>query len=157
MRAAPDPSRQGLRLRLALPVIAAIALAVAGCGTATDTAASQAPPARLIHVGGQVSVELSAAGAQRIQIATGVATAGQGGIYKGLTVVPTAALLYEPDGTTVVYTVTGQLTYTLQIVTVAFISGPLVLIKAGLAPGAQIVTTGAAELLGVQNGVGVQE
>ena len=140
-----------------LAVVGVIGLVTAGCGTAEGSSAAVAPPAKVVPAGGQVSVELSPAGAQRIQIATGQAIAGTGGLYKGLTVVPTSALLYEPDGTTVVYTVTGTLTYTIRIVTVSFINGPDVLIKAGLAPGTEIVTEGAAELLGVQNGVGVQE
>ena len=71
-------------------------------------------------------------------------------------VVPYAALLYEPDGSTVVYQVTGPRTYTRQPVSVSKIAGGLVYIGRGLAPGAQVVTAGAEELLGVEDGVGVQ-
>ena len=54
-----------------------------------------------------------------------------------------------------IYTVTGPLTYTLVPVTVASIQGNQVYL-AGLAPGTTVVTVGGEELLGVQEGVGVQ-
>jgi hypothetical protein len=54
-----------------------------------------------------------------------------------------------------VYTVTGPLTYTLATVGVASMQGSRVYLT-GLAPGTQVVTVGGEELLGVQDGVGVE-
>jgi hypothetical protein len=100
---------------------------------------------------GVLSVVLTPLGAQRIGIQTAPSVAA-----KKLVAVPYQALLYEPSGQTVVYTRTGTYTYTRQYVTVATINGNQVLVSAGLPAGVPVVTVGAEELLGVQNGVGVQ-
>jgi multidrug efflux pump subunit AcrA (membrane-fusion protein) len=63
-------------------------------------------------------------------------------------------LLYEPDGTTAVYVPAGQLTYQRHFVKVAAINGDTVVASSGVLPGQAVVTAGAEELLGVQNGVG---
>ncbi len=135
----------------ALLIIIAVA-ALAGCGR-TATAASQPPPAH-VRPGshGAVSVVLTPLGAQRAGLQTTVAArAGR----SGEAVVPYSALLYQADGSSVVYTVTGPLTYTLVPVTVASIQGNGVYLT-GLAPGTTVVSVGGEELLGVQDGVGVQ-
>ena len=46
--------------------------------------------------------------------------------------------------------------FTIRFVTVAVINGNQVVVSQGLAPGTVVVTQGAEELLGVQNGVGVE-
>lgn len=127
----------------------------------TGLAACSAPPAIARHVPAArmervapdkaPSVVLSPVGVQRLGLqAVTVRRAGS------LTVIPYAALLYQPDGQTVVYTVTGPLTYTRQPVAVSKIEANRVYLSRGPAPGRRVVTTGAEELLGVQDGVGVQ-
>ena len=135
----------------ALPIVIAVA-ALAGCG-GTSGVGGQPPSARMERVGphGALSVVLTRLGAQRVGIQTAVAAPAGG----GRTVVPYSALLYQPDGNSVIYTVTGPLTYTLAPVSVASIHGNQVYLT-GLAPGATVVTVGGEELLGVQDGVGVQ-
>jgi hypothetical protein len=92
---------------------------------------------------------LTPLGAARIGVRTAAATA------RGAdAVVPYSALLYEPDGTTAVYVNTGPLAYTRYIVVVGSITSDQVDLTSGLRPGAAVVTVGAEELLGVQNGVG---
>lgn len=127
--------------------------ALAGCGSGSPAPARQIPPARMERAGngGVLSVVLTPLGARRIGIQTAPAVARGKKIL-----VPFQALLYEPDGRTVVYTRTGADTYTRQFITVAAISGDQVVVSQGLPAGAQVVTVGAEELLGVQNGVGVQ-
>ena len=95
---------------------------------------------------------LTPQGAQRTGIQTAVAARGA---LRGQAVVPYSALLYQSDGSSVIYTVTGPLTYTLVPVAVASIQGNDVYLT-GLAPGTAVVTVGGEELLGVQDGVGVQ-
>lgn len=126
---------------------------VAGCSSGSPPPARPVPPARMVRTGaaGVLSVVLTPLGAQRIGIQTAPSVAA-----KKLIIVPFQALLYEPDGRTVVYTRTGTYTYTRQYVTVATINGNQVLVSAGLPAGVPVVTVGAEELLGVQNGVGVQ-
>ena len=140
---------------MALPVVIAIA-ALAGChGTpSAGTDAGDGPPAaRMERTGpnGALSVVLTRLGAQR----AGIATAPAGTASPGRAVVPASALLYQPDGSSVIYTVTGPLTYTLATVGVASIQGSQVYLT-GLKPGTTVVTVGGEELLGVQDGVGVQ-
>src|SRR6516162_5994633 len=98
----------------------------------------------------------------RVHDAAAVGLVEQGGVRDhGLAasrrqaVVPYSALLYQPNGSSVVYTVTGPLTYTLAIVSVASMQGSQVYLT-GLTPGTVVVTVGGEELLGVQDGVGVE-
>jgi hypothetical protein len=55
----------------------------------------------------------------------------------------------------VIYAMTAPLTYTLAAVGVASIQGSQVYLT-GVKPGTTVVTVGGEELLGVQDGVGVQ-
>jgi len=135
----------------ALLIIVVVA-GLAGCGR-TTAPASQPPPAHVTEGShGTVSVVLTSQGAQRAGIQTAVAARGA---LRGQAVIPYSALLYQSDGSSVIYTVTGPLTYTLVPVAVASIQGNDVYLT-GLAPGTAVVTVGGEELLGVQDGVGVQ-
>ncbi len=145
--------RPGFRRSVALPIVIAVA-ALAGCHTTTSADAGGPPPsARMERTGpnGALSVVLTRLGAQR----AGIATALAGPASRGRAVVPDSALLYQPDGSSAIYTVTGPLTYTLATVGVASIQGSQVYLT-GLKPGTTVVTVGGEELLGVQDGVGVQ-
>ena len=138
---------------MALPAVIAVA-ALAGCqGTTSTTSSAGAQSARMERTGpnGALSVVLTRLGAQR----AGIATAAAGTAGQGRAVVPDSALLYQPDGSSVIYTVTGPLTYTLATVGVASIQGSQVYLT-GVKPGTTVVTVGGEELLGVQDGVGVQ-
>jgi hypothetical protein len=137
--------------RAALACAAAAALAAAaGCSSSGSTAAPP-PTAQLERTSHGLSVVLTPLGAQRIALRTGPATAAPGGAVA----VPYGALVYEPAGEPAVYVATGPLTYTRYLVPVTVIAGQTVYLKAGSLPaGAAVVTQGAEELLGVQNGVG---
>jgi hypothetical protein len=132
-------------------VVAAAIAVLAGCGPSTASERRQVPPARPEQIGPHVSVVLTPLGLQRLGLKTATATAAG-----GQTIVPVGALLYEPNGQTAVYTKTAALVYTIQFITVVTINGNSVVVSQGLAPGTVVVTQGAEELLGVQNGVGVE-
>lgn len=137
--------------RNAALIIIAVA-ALAGCNR-TSVAASPPPPAHVTagpH--GAVSVVLTPLAAQRVGIQTAVAVSASRGRQA---VVPYSALLYQPNGASAIYAVSGPLTYTLVPVAVARILGNQVYLS-GLHPGTTVVTVGGEELLGVQDGVGVQ-
>jgi hypothetical protein len=137
------------RAALACAAAAALAAVAAGCSSASGSAAPP-PTAHLARTSHGVSVVLTPLGAQRIALRTGQAAAANGEIA-----VPYGALVYEPNGNPAVYVATGALTYTRYIVPVATITGGTVYLKAGSLPAnATVVTQGAEELLGVQNGVG---
>ena len=154
MRRLGSSFRPGFSRGVALPVVIAVA-ALAGCHTTTTPAdaAGPPPPARMERTGpnGALSVVLTQLGAQR----TGIQTAVAGTAAQGRAVVPDSALLYQPDGSSVIYAMTGPLTYTLATVGVASIQDSQVYLT-GVKPGTTVVTVGGEELLGVQDGVGVQ-
>ena len=136
----------------ATPLIAAaVAAMLAGCSPSTTSAGRQQPTAKVERVGGNLSVVLTPLGVQRVGVQTTAATSAG-----TQTVVPVGALLYEANGQTVVYTQTSPLIYTMRPISVATINGNQVVVSSGLAPGTVVVTQGAEELLGVQNGVGVE-
>jgi hypothetical protein len=138
------------RAALACAAAAALATTAAGCSSSGSTA-SPPPTAQLERTSHGLSVVLTPLGAQRIALRTGRATAAPG----GQVAVPYDALVYEPAGEPAVYVATGALTYTRYLVPVTVIAGQTVYLKPGSVPaGATVVTQGAEELLGVQNGVG---
>ena len=138
--------------RGAAPFIVVAAIAVlAACGPTATSGVREVPPARMERIGPNLSVALTPLGAARVGLQTASATASG-----KATIVPVQALLYEPNGQAAVYTKTGALAYTIQFITVAAINGGQVVVSHGLAPGTVVVTQGAEELLGVQNGVGVE-
>jgi hypothetical protein len=138
------------RAALACAAAAALAATAAGCSS-SGSEASPPPTAQLEKTSQGVSVVLTPLGAQRIALRTGQVTAAPG----GQVAVPYGALVYEPSGDPAVYVATGTLTYTRYLVPVTVIAGQTVYLKPGILPaGATVVTQGAEELLGVQNGVG---
>jgi hypothetical protein len=143
-------NRRTARAALACAVAAmALAATAAGCSSTSSQASPQT--AQLERTSHGMSVVLTPLGAQRIALRTGHATAAPGGEVA----VPYDALVYEPAGEPAVYVATGPLTYTRYLVPVTVIAGQTVYLKPGrLRAGATVVTQGAEELLGVQNGVG---
>ena len=142
------------KMRLAgLLVGAAVAATagLAGCASSASSAA-QSPTSKLVTLPGTAtpSVVLTPLGAQRIGLETAPVSAGPG----GAATFPYAALLYEPDGQIAVYVSAGTLTYTRHFVKVDAVSGGQVTVTSGVTLGERVVTDGAEELMGVQNGVG---
>lgn len=133
--------------------IALVIAGLAGCAHAASTSAPPAPPARMEHIGHSqsLSVVLTPLGARRIGIETARAVAS--GPLIGI---PYGALLYEPDGQAAVYVKVSALVYTRRFVTVSTVNGDRVMLAGGVQPGTEVVTQGGEELLGVQNGVGVE-
>ena len=128
----------------------ALTATVAGCSSSGGEA-SPPPTAQLERTSHGLSVVLTPLGAQRIALRTGHALAGPGGQLT----VPYDALVYEPSGEPAVYVATRSLTFTRYLVPVTGIVGQTVYLKTGSLPANSIVVTqGAEELLGVQNGVG---
>jgi hypothetical protein len=69
-------------------------------------------------------------------------------------VVPYSAILYQPTGSTLVYTNPAPLVYVRHPVAVEAIQGDAVILSAGPPMGTGVVSVGGAELLGVEFGVG---
>lgn len=122
--------------------------AIAGCGGGGTTAVP--PSSRIEALPGSSAgkIVLTATGAQRIGIET--APAGRAGAN---VLIPYSALVYDPAGNAYVFTSIAPLTYTEVPVTVDHINGSEAYLTKGPTRGAQVVTVGAEELLGVQTGV----
>ena len=142
------------RLWLAAGLIAA-SVVLAGCEQG-ESGKSDEKPARVVRVqGSEVGrVVLTQRAAERLGIKTQNVreVPGPDGTAPGLAV-PVAALLYDKAGATWVYTTTEPLTYVRYRVTVARIDGDVAILRSGPPAGTAVVTVGAAELLGSENGV----
>jgi hypothetical protein len=145
--------------RTAAALLILIPAGITACG-GSSAGPPQAPPAQLEQIIDQnrvPSIVLTQVGVQRIGIQTASVTATRAPRRGQVrVVVPYAAILYEPNGSPVVYTNPAPFVYTRVPVSVASIVGDRVYLAGGLAAGTKVVTVGAEELLGVQNGVGAQ-
>jgi hypothetical protein len=135
-------------------LLIAAGLALAGCGRAEG---ADIPPVQVASVDTTQPdqpgvITLVEAAARRLGIQTAEVTAGPSGLT-----VPYGALVYEADGSTWVFVQTEPLTYQRAPVAVAGISGDQVTLTSGPAVGTDVVTLGAAELVGVETGIDGEE
>jgi hypothetical protein len=146
------PCRDGRLTGAVTGLLLAGSLVLTGCSPAEETSASHADEhATVEHVEGAdvARVSLSEPAVRRLGIRTEpVLTAGRS------TSVPYAALVYSADGGTWVYAVAGNRVFERQAVVVGRVEGPAVLLAQGPPAGTDVVTTGAAELLGTELDVG---
>ena len=131
-------------------VLTSFALFVAGCGGGSEEGASE--PAKVENVSGQAQVVLSPEAAKRLGVQTARVRAGNG----ATTMIPFAAVLYDPDGATWTYTNPKPLVYVRKDVSVERIDGNRAFLKAGPPSGTPVVTVGATEIWGVEYG-GIEE
>jgi hypothetical protein len=68
-------------------------------------------------------------------------------------VIPYAAVIYDTDGNTWVYTNPEPLVFVRQPIVVDYIEGDRAVLAEGIASGTQVVTIGSSELLGAELGV----
>lgn len=131
-----------------------VALPVAGCEQQAADASSE-PAVELEEISGSelVRVTLSADAAERLGIETALVeeleTAGVSSLA-----VPYAAVLYDSDGMTWAYVSDEDLVFVRERLVVDRVEGGIAYLTEGPAPGATVVTTGAAELYGAETGVG---
>jgi multidrug efflux pump subunit AcrA (membrane-fusion protein) len=139
---------QGSR-RWIVPVLLVGGLALGACGKAKEAAPSE-PPAKVdqVVVAGvkHQGVRLTERAAKRLDVQTAAVATGTGGKL----VVPVAAVEYNNDGSTFAYTSPEPFAYVQQPITVDSINGTEAVLTAGPVAGTQVVTVGAAELLGVE-------
>jgi len=142
------------RSRRHLPAICAgllvviAGLGLSACAEVETEAVSGYEPATLEPVEGtddRKRVTFTAEGARR----TGLRTAPVRRSGEHL-VVPYAALLYDPEGKTYVYTRPEPLSFVREQITVERIEGDRVLVLDGPQAGTEVVTVGAAEVYGTE-------
>jgi hypothetical protein len=138
-------------------VIGAAAI-LAGCATATP---AETPPALIKPVAGSQipQLQLTERAVQRLGIVTQpvreiTATAGQRSAREAI---PYSAVVYDTDGSTWTYVNTAARTYERKPITVTEIDGDIAQLSAGPPAGSQVVTVGAAELLGTEYDISGEE
>jgi len=144
------------RAALPLALLAGVLVAPSEAGAASPTEAAAAlsagRPARLEAIDGSniKKITLTPKAAQRLDIQTGKVRQDA----SGRKVVPYAAVVYDKDGSTWVYTNPQPLTYIRHTIIVELISGDDAVLKEGPDVGMQVATTGAPQLYGAEKGVG---
>lgn len=144
---AARPSRRGTRVRGAALAVAVAGLALTGCTEVESSAVEGYEPSQLEEVKGSdiMRVEFTGEGAKRTGLKTGrVERSGSE------TVVPYAALIYDPAGKTYVYASPEPLAFMRTEVKVDRIEGKWAYLKDGPPRGTEVVTTGAAEVYGAE-------
>jgi hypothetical protein len=124
--------------------LAAAALPIAGCTEVETETATGYEPSTLEPVKGNEDLKLvrfTAEGAKRVDLQTASVRRN---------VVPYAALIYDPEGKTFVYTSPKPLEYLREEVKVDRIDGDRVLLTRGPPAGTRVVTVGAAEVYGTE-------
>jgi hypothetical protein len=128
------------------------ALALAGCGGQSQDEATDSPAqVEQIKDTGLNRITLTPEAADRLDIQTTAARRSG-----SQTVIPYAALLYDPDGKTWTYTSPKRLVFVREDVRVDRIDGNSALLATGPPAGTPVVTVGADELWGVEYG-GIEE
>ncbi len=140
--------------RRALTAIAVLVLcsAAGGCAQAKSQAAAHYQPVHVETIdpaSGLKRVTFTDEGAASADIQT--APVMQSG---AMLEVPSAALIYDNKGTTLVYVALDPLTYQRELVDVVVDDGRTVKLSRGPKVGTQVVTTGANQVWGAELGVG---
>ena len=135
-------------------VIGAAAI-LAGCAAATP---AETPPALIKPVAGSQipQLQLTERAVQRLGIATQPVRQTRAG-QPAHEVIPYSAVVYDHDGSTWTYVNTAADTYQRKPITVTEIDGAVALLSAGPPAGTQVVTVGAAELLGTEYNISGEE
>ncbi len=122
-------------------VLMIAALLLSACGGQIPVTGEEESPAKVEHLDGAepTRVTLTEDAAKRLDIQTAPV---QGKI------IPYAAVLYDTEGRTWVYTNPKPLTFVRSPVTVDHIEGDEAFLSKGPAAGSVVVTTGAEELYG---------
>jgi hypothetical protein len=137
---------------LAALLAVAVTVLPAACGGGSEEDATESPAAVQQIKGTELSrVTLSAEAAKRLDIQTAAVRS-----QSDRTVIPYAAVLYDPDGKTWTYTSPKELVFVRKDISVDRIEGGSALLTAGPAAGTAVVTVGADELWGVEYG-GIEE
>ncbi len=141
--------RRGTPRARLLAVTVALALAglsLSACKEVETESATGYEPAHLEEISEDLKqVTLTEEGAAR----TGLKTEKVRGSGAGK-VVPYAALIYDTEGKTYVYTAPKPLTYLREEVEVDRIEGQRALVSKGPSAGTDVVTVGAAEVYGTE-------
>jgi hypothetical protein len=147
------------QLALAILTIGVAVAAVTGVSkltypTVATSADDNGDPSTVTPIAGTgtARITLTADGAAHIGLTTAKVTAAAPG--KPALTIPYAAVFYDPQGATWAYVATEPLVFVRQAITVDSIAGDVATLSAGPPVATEVVTLGAAELYGIEVGVG---
>src|SRR5436190_7410523 len=144
---APVASRAASMPATVIALLGALVF-LAGCGDSKSSEAAGAPPSKVVKKAGKTTVVLSSLSAKRLGVQTAVVSKKSHRIA-----IPYASVLYEPDGKAITYTNPAPLQYVRAPVVVKRFKGNVAYLKSGPPSGTRVVTVGADEILGVEQGV----
>lgn len=142
--------------RVSVVTVAVIALvALSGCSRSSEEEPTTSDIAQVEPIDGSdvARVTLSQEAADRLDIRT-TPVASLDGATGARSSIPYAAVLYDPDGKTWTYTNPEPLVFVRAPIRVDRIANGTAVLRSGPSPGTEVVTTGAAELLGTEYEVG---
>ena len=142
------PSKRVLVLgTLLLATVVLAAAGLAACSASDTDETTTQPPASI--------TKAADGGPSTITLTSAAASSGASAVaLQDKLVVPYAALLYDANGKTWVFTNPKPLVFVRAPVTINRITGDKVVLSAGPPVGTLVVTVGAEELLGTEYGVG---
>lgn len=133
----------------ALALAALLPISAAACSKVEASESTYEDPATVEEIDGASVVTLTPRAIERIGIETVPLAEGVGG-----KTVPYSAVLYDPDGSTWVYTQGDPGTFRRAPITVVDIRGDEVVVSDGPDAGTAVVSIGASELFGAEKGLG---
>jgi hypothetical protein len=134
----------------ALAALAVLGLALGGCAKVKTEEQGAEKAAKVEKVGDTNKVILVEQAVKRL----GIETAPVGELDAHHETVPYSAVIYDAEGRSWVFTTSGERAYVKAPIAIDRIDGDQVLLTAGPPPGSQVVTQGAEELFGVEDGIG---
>ena len=139
--------------RLALALLIIISLQLTACAP-KETKVEKIQPFQLEEIDGSdlKRVILTAKAAERLDIQTSAVRDEQVNGSKRK-VVPYAAVIYDLQGATWLYTNPAPLTFVRESITVDFIEGDRAVLVNGPSSGTEVVIVGVSELYGTETGV----
>ena len=132
-------------------LLVAVLTTAAACSKVESSESEYKDPATLTEIDGKTNkqVTFTERAMERIGVETKPVTDGAGG-----RVVPYSSIVYDPDGTTWVFTEVKPRSFLRVPITVLDIRGEEVLISDGPASGTLVATVGVSELFGAEHELG---
>lgn len=131
-------------------------LALSGCAEVSEAKHTTVEPysKEETAVAGLYRVKLAQSAVKRLDVKTAVVTQARAKSGALLKVIPYAAIVYDLNGDTWTYTNPESLLYVREVVRVDYIDGAQAFLLAGPRLGMSVVITGAAQLYGIEFGLG---
>lgn len=140
--------------RWVIMILVVVGLQLSACAPKSPTKVEKVQPFALESIDGTdiKRVILTEKAAERLDIQTSAVRDEQVGGSKRK-VVPYAAVIYDLQGATWLYTNPAPLTFVREAITVDFIEGDKAMLVNGPSSGTEVVIVGVSELYGTETGV----